>query len=465
MTSTNFSKGLFAGFVVIMVILSTGCKKKNLHSRVVSVTDFGAKPNDKKDDTRSIQKALNHLGKSGGGILTIPKGIFMVSRRGPQYPGGIYIPSNVHVKGVGEGKSILKLQARQENYTRLIYVQEVRNVTISNLTIDGNRYQQINPEAPNEHLHGILIHSAMGVTIKKCAFQNTAGDGILFNGPKVQSKNITIRNCSFKDNRRNGITLGSGFNGVVIDSCYFDATNIFASSIDSEPEEGICENVKITNNTVINNKPAATLVTFGGHVPVSGYLVRNNKFENTQLLFCNTIDCEVYDNEITTQDPKEASIKVIYGNKDVVVRNNKINSHSKTYEAISTRDGIAGGVDLINNTIITTGKVGGYPIKLQGTQHLTIRDNFFKSTNHLNKSAIYMRTTGPMKHVNIVDNTFEGYQGYMDLQGYQKNTFNQGRINNVLKDVKDVEIKYIGSKEQLKAQYRLNKDLYKKSKN
>lgn len=76
--------------------------RRALNERVFRVGDYGALPNDGKDDLAGIQKAVDAAGKAGGGVVLLPPGRFDfdVERVG----GFIKIPySNVVVRGYGEG--------------------------------------------------------------------------------------------------------------------------------------------------------------------------------------------------------------------------------------------------------------------------------------------------------------------------------------------------------------------------
>lgn len=419
----NYHNICFLISLSLVVTIFTTCKQnKGLSSsRVVSIKDFGAKGNDKKDDTESIQNALNHLDRKKGGTLIIPKGTYMISRRNLQFPGGIYIPSNVKVKGEDRKKSILKLQKKQGNFTRVIYVERSKNVSIENLTIDGSRYEQINPESPNEHLHGIFIHAGIDVLIRDCNFQNTGGDGVyIHGGKKEQSKNILVRNCSFKDNRRNGITLGSGFNGVVIDSCFFDATNIYASPIDSEPDFGKCENAKFTNNTVVNHKDKATIITLGGHVPVVGYEVSNNKLENCGLHLVRAYDAEINNNEITVKDKALPGIQAIYESKNINIYNNKIRSVADGVKLIATKVSYPSGFSIHNNVIeVSDHKAQG--IRIQGARNIEIKNNtLFSNCKNGSDSGVYIRSTREVDNIIIKGNKIKNFKDGLTLATYQK---------------------------------------------
>ena len=453
---SSFLKVWFLGFLIVIFSILSGCKvnKEFVSAKMVSVNDFGAKANDGIDDTKNIQDALNHLDTIGGGMLNIPEGTFIISRKSPQKAGCIYLPSNVQIVGAGQKKTILKLQTKQGNYTRLIYIKGEKNVSLSRLTIDGNRWEQPKPEAPNEHLHGIFIDSSIDVLIRDCTFQNTGGDGILIHGPRVQSKNITIRNCAFKDNRRNGITLGSGFNGVVIDSCYFEATNIYGSPIDSEPDNGKCENAKFTNNIVVSNKKNPTLITLGGHVPVVGYEVSNNKLENCGLHLVRAYDAEIFNNEISVKGKRTPGIKSIYVSKNIDIYNNTIHSEADGIQLIATNQSHPSDFIIRNNTIEVS-REGAVGVRIQGTKNVEIKENgitsiFPKGSN----IGLYVRSTRDVDNIKISGNKIKNFNNGLNLVAYAKYTLTNITFEDNLLDIneKGEIIKYNCLKNQIGSQ-------------
>jgi len=60
-----------------------------------SVINFGAKGDGKTDDTAAFQKALDAAGKSGGGVVSAPRGNYF-------FAGHLNVPSGVTLKGVWE---------------------------------------------------------------------------------------------------------------------------------------------------------------------------------------------------------------------------------------------------------------------------------------------------------------------------------------------------------------------------
>ena len=102
-------------------------------TRVFPVVDFGAVPDvpasiqyytgmkalGQVDSTTAIQKALDAAGKNGGGIVSFPRGIFVLSR-------GLEIPRGVTVRGAGRGQTALswvddQLPREKEDLVKLVW--------------------------------------------------------------------------------------------------------------------------------------------------------------------------------------------------------------------------------------------------------------------------------------------------------------------------------------------------------
>ena len=72
--------------IVGMLWLCAGCPA------AVNVMDHGAKGDGKTDDTAAIQKALDAASKQRGGIVDLPKGVYLVA-------GSLSIPAGVCLQG------------------------------------------------------------------------------------------------------------------------------------------------------------------------------------------------------------------------------------------------------------------------------------------------------------------------------------------------------------------------------
>lgn len=132
------------GFAAHGVTATTPRPKQLLadpHPRTLfNVRRYGARGDGHHDDTTSIQTAINQAQKVHGTVL-IPEGTFMVQ--------GLTIPSYVSIWGVGMGQTVLKLlpgvnrdlvkTVDFDSLTGTNSIGGVAGVTLSNLTLDGNR--------------------------------------------------------------------------------------------------------------------------------------------------------------------------------------------------------------------------------------------------------------------------------------------------------------------------------------
>jgi hypothetical protein len=199
----------------------------NRFADVVNVKDFGAVGDGVVDDTAAIQAAAAYISNIGGELF-FPKGIYYITNH-------FYINgSNVKISGAGMGATIIKVGAWVDGIliakggptypSNLVGV--IENITIENLTIDGNRDGYIN--GPND----------------------TYGNGINI----VAVDNLIIRNIEVRDAAEQSIVStywqlppGRIEQNIIIDSCivYNPPANRIAIGI-----EGRGRSAKVTNNTV-----------------------------------------------------------------------------------------------------------------------------------------------------------------------------------------------------------------------
>ena len=72
----------------------------SVNTKKISITDFGAKPDDATDNSIALQNAIKSLNGTPG-IIEIPSGNFLFKKT-------ISIPSNILLKGKGSDKLIIQ---------------------------------------------------------------------------------------------------------------------------------------------------------------------------------------------------------------------------------------------------------------------------------------------------------------------------------------------------------------------
>ncbi|MFC0219133.1 glycosyl hydrolase family 28-related protein [Pseudochelatococcus lubricantis] len=117
-----------------------------------NILDFGAKGDGVTDDSAAIQAAIDAAHAAGGGTVIIPAGIYIVSgdHSNPS-AGAVEVRSNVSLVGAGMGETVLKLadnfNDRINGILRTPVNESAENILIKDLTIDGNRANNLGHQA------------------------------------------------------------------------------------------------------------------------------------------------------------------------------------------------------------------------------------------------------------------------------------------------------------------------------
>lgn len=223
---------------------------------IFNVFDFGATPDDLTDDSAAIQAAIDAAYAAGGGTVYIPAGTFIMSgdKANPS-EGCIEVRSNVTLTGAGAGNTVLKLadnyNERINGMIRTPVDESASNVTISNLTIDGNRANNTGHQAGI--ITGVkandegLVHE--NITISGVEVMNCTAYGV---NPHEVTYNLTIENCVSHDNGKDGFVADYVVGGVYRNNVAYNndrhGFNIQNSSSD----------IVLENNTAYDNGLGAT---------------------------------------------------------------------------------------------------------------------------------------------------------------------------------------------------------------
>ncbi|WP_409300639.1 right-handed parallel beta-helix repeat-containing protein [Peribacillus sp. SCS-155] len=219
----------------------------------IKVTKAGAVPNDGKLDTKAIQKAINTVSKSGGGIVDIPGGKYEVAVDA----GGtvLYLKNNVHIRLADD--AVIQLRPNNKGIHRMFVVDDRRNVTFSGGTLVGDRTGH--KGTTGEWGHGIQLYGhATNVKILNMTFKNFWGDGIEISSPNTKVPDgVKIDRITADNNRRQGLSIVAGRNITVTNS-------VFKNTNGTEPSHGIdlerdapynkpLEKITINDNVLQNN--------------------------------------------------------------------------------------------------------------------------------------------------------------------------------------------------------------------
>ena len=142
----------------LLAMASAACGQASRSSGAGGVRAFGAIGDGVADDAPAIQRAIDAAARSGGGVVTLDPGTYLVRYR-PSGDGdggsALTLRSGVTLEGTERARCILKLADAQlgpGSYARIIASQgEIARATLRGFTIDGSR-QSAGPGPVPRHI-------------------------------------------------------------------------------------------------------------------------------------------------------------------------------------------------------------------------------------------------------------------------------------------------------------------------
>lgn len=319
--------------------------------------NYGANPNDSKNDTAAIQAALDAAHAAGGGKVVLSAGTYTLTGTGTASDGALRIYSNTEISGDGIGKTILKLaDGWSSKITGMIRtpVNEVtENVIIRDLTLDGNRNNSTADvdgimtgvlPGKNAHDNNILIERVEIHDVSRIAFN-----------PHEQTYNLTVRDCIAHHNSWDGFIADFVVNGVYENNVAYSndrhGFNVVTHS----------NNVVLTGNVAYDNAEQGIVLQRGaGSTTIPGWedmlnhdiLVINNTVYNNGdngILLKQVMNNQIIGNKIYGNGSDGIQIE---GAHDNVIANNIITSNVFGIELRAYTGGLPGSDTSFNNTVI-----------------------------------------------------------------------------------------------------------------
>jgi Right handed beta helix region/Abnormal spindle-like microcephaly-assoc'd, ASPM-SPD-2-Hydin/Bacterial Ig-like domain (group 2) len=198
------------------------------------------------DDTSVFQTALNSTASSHQ-VLEIPAGSYNISpinfpsNSSVQVDAGVTVSAN---SGFGSGARMLNINSS--------------NVTITGAGATKSVFQMPKARAASqgdgsEYRHCLAIQGASNVTVTGIACNQSGGDGVYVSAATT----VTISNCIFDDNFRDGGSVIGQLNHINITNNVFSNTNgtLPQAGVDIEPNNpgDYLLDVNFTDNTMSNN--------------------------------------------------------------------------------------------------------------------------------------------------------------------------------------------------------------------
>ncbi|WP_257668986.1 glycoside hydrolase family 55 protein [Parapedobacter tibetensis] len=285
------------------VILSAACSQQPVlpdDEGTVDVQSVGAVGDGVTDDTWAFQKAIDSMASRGGGTVYVPPGNYLIDA-----DTSIKMRSNVYLDMVDSTRVLIAkpTESQRFNVIRMINISHAR---VIGGKIQGDRYTHLG--TTGEWGMGICIYGSYNVRVINTRIVDCWGDGITVGartayGAPNGSVRVVIKNVVCRNNRRQGLTIGS-VDSLIVDSCAFLYTSgtLPMDGIDIEPDNGTAQRVYITNCEIAHNggngvemnaKPSTTAVIKDIHVQnnhihhnaYSGYIqhVQNSVFNHNRL--------------------------------------------------------------------------------------------------------------------------------------------------------------------------------------
>ncbi|GAA4729111.1 right-handed parallel beta-helix repeat-containing protein [Flavisolibacter ginsenosidimutans] len=274
--SIAFTVLILGSLFSVSCVSSKKLSSKKPNEIVLDVRSVGAKGDGTRDDTQSFQNAIDSIAALGGGIVFVPGGRYLID-------GNVSVKLKSHVT-LRFADSTAELLAKPTKSQRF-YVLMVLNATDVNITggkIIGDRKEHL--DTTGEWGMGIAVYASKNVTINGTKIYNCWGDGIVIGakggapfyapGPSI---NVTVKNVTSDNNRRQAITVGKA-NGMLIDSCILTNTNGTKpmAGIDIEPDKDTAQNITIQNSLLAYNKGNGIEIYVNRSSVVQNVVAKNN---------------------------------------------------------------------------------------------------------------------------------------------------------------------------------------------
>ncbi|MBN1411170.1 MAG: carbohydrate-binding protein [Spirochaetales bacterium] len=244
-----------AYYIIDLVDLLTVGSPISKPSGYISVTDYGAVPNDNGDDFAGFDSCISTAYNTGQGVW-IPEGNYIINTETM-----IGVPGNVSMRGAGMWYSVLG--GKYPNF----YITG-SNVTFRDFAVMGTstfREDSLPASFINGPIGSGSVIENIWIQHMKCAGWPEGANG------------LTIRNCFVKDLYADGFNLYNGTSNTVIENCHIRGTGDDSIAMWTSTSQG--SNNIIRKNTVVMPILANAVALYGGY----NTLVEDNVMMGTMI--------------------------------------------------------------------------------------------------------------------------------------------------------------------------------------
>lgn len=418
----KYLQQLFTLFCLLLFVQAVHAQSKI----VLNVTSFGANGADTLDDTKAIQACIDAATLKNEAIVYFPKGTYFIYHQ--KIPGKsicLLAKSNVSFQGEDKNNCVLKLANNQPGFSSVISILKAGNISIKNLTVDGNYLNQ--HVFDNEHSHGILIDQSNKIDIDNCALINTPGDGLSIRGITTTSSDINITNCFFNGNQRHALVLGSGFNNITIKNCFF-GQEIVNDAIHTEPERGsFFGNVLIENNN-IETPHTLSIAGSSADTMATNFIVRNNKLRNCSIYMVYASNVTLQNNQVESSLKKPA-VTIFKKCRDIVISNNQFTvDHNSAFTIAYAANLYATNIKIDSN-VIYFNEVNAPCFQIKGCDSIRISHNKIVSGGN-SKILLEVNATRPVNKLDFSYNEADYFARNFNIKYIKDYTINNFSASN-----------------------------------
>ena len=255
----------------------------------VTPQDFGAKGDNKSDDTEAINQAIGSLSTEHD-TLYIPDGSYRVNTIQK-----INLRSDIKVI-LGNNAKLIAIPNGEKSYC-ILSLRGLNNVSITGGQLYGDRYEHQGSEG--EWGHGIGVFDSSNIILDGIKIFNCWGDGIYLGSDHEWTQdagcsNIIIQNCELAGNRRNDLSIVSA-DYVTLKNCIFRDANgtdpQFGVDIETNYESNPNQHIYLDNCTFYGNAKGSVLINSAANdVQISNSVLNGNfiNYAGTDVVLSNT---------------------------------------------------------------------------------------------------------------------------------------------------------------------------------
>lgn len=363
MTSIIRISLLFMIFMTSEVTMGNGSAPVATQGTTINVKDAGAKGDGRSDDAPAINKAIATLTAKGGGTLYIPQGTYMLTSTTGSNNVLIVPKSNIHIKGDGIDKTILKvsdgLNAKFPGGFNVIFSstsdprEVINNFSVEQLTIDENGSNNITANVKRYKNAGVGVRYGSNITVSLVKVVNNPGRQCISIGnatPDNIVKTVTVKGCILK-NMADAVPGNSGQNDHSTIYIVADGPQVIGNTITNDKFSQATTAIEIhgyngtiQGNTISNVHKAFNCIS--ALVSTHDMTYTNNMCTNIQMAFATVItpgksltNINVQNNSFSFQRSNRAAYFDLSTNVDKSVTGNSISIINNKIDEVGGNDG------------------------------------------------------------------------------------------------------------------------------